>query len=381
MPTQPAGEAGALPRRRLHLPGRASPLRDGEPRGVPSAHLPPTAFVLFLQNHDQIGNRAFGERLTTLAQPAALEAAIALLLLCPQIPLLFMGEETRAGRRSCSLPIIRPDLPMPCARGGARSSPKFPAFSDPATRGADSRSQRAARRSPRRCRSRTPRGSGARGAVSAIARIAASEIVPRLDGTRSLRPSVIGPKAVVARWRLGDGAILTMASNLGADTRVDDLPTGAAAVCHARCAIRPMCCLDTAPVFSLRASGCRMNDEAMRDLARRAGMAVEWRDHAGKPQWCPPRCCADARRARTAVQHAQRCPRQPSATAARSTMQAAAAADHRDAGRPTRLESGPTNRVTRDCAWRQASARISSCHRCAGVCACRRSADRAITAC
>ena len=50
----------------------------GAPRGMPSGHLPPTAFVLFLQNHDQIGNRAFGERLTTLADPAALEAAIAL---------------------------------------------------------------------------------------------------------------------------------------------------------------------------------------------------------------------------------------------------------------------------------------------------------------
>ena len=65
-----------------------------KPRGTPSADLPPTAFVLFLQNHDQIGNRAFGERLTTLADPRALEAAIALQLLCPQIPLLFMGEET-----------------------------------------------------------------------------------------------------------------------------------------------------------------------------------------------------------------------------------------------------------------------------------------------
>ena len=60
---------------------------------MPSGHLPPTAFVLFLQNHDQIGNRAFGERLTTLVEPAALEAAIALMMLCPQIPLLFMGEE------------------------------------------------------------------------------------------------------------------------------------------------------------------------------------------------------------------------------------------------------------------------------------------------
>lgn len=62
-------------------------------RGEPSAHLPPTAFVNFLQNHDQIGNRALGDRLTALAEPAAVEAMTAVLLLAPQIPLLFMGEE------------------------------------------------------------------------------------------------------------------------------------------------------------------------------------------------------------------------------------------------------------------------------------------------
>ncbi|MFJ1394607.1 hypothetical protein ACIKQ7_19600, partial [Acinetobacter baumannii] len=73
--------------------GEASPIHDNAPRGEPSAHLPPTSFVLFLQNHDQIGNRAMGERLTQLAHPDALRAAHALLLLSPQIPMLFMGEE------------------------------------------------------------------------------------------------------------------------------------------------------------------------------------------------------------------------------------------------------------------------------------------------
>ena len=60
--------------------GEMSP-HSGEPRGEPSAHLPTTAFVICLQNHDQIGNRAFGDRLTTLADPQALRAATALLLL------------------------------------------------------------------------------------------------------------------------------------------------------------------------------------------------------------------------------------------------------------------------------------------------------------
>ena len=72
--------------------GQISP-HHGEPRGEPSAHLPPTAFVFCLQNHDQIGNRAMGERLTRLADPDALRAATTLLLLQPFIPMLFMGEE------------------------------------------------------------------------------------------------------------------------------------------------------------------------------------------------------------------------------------------------------------------------------------------------
>ncbi len=66
--------------------------RHGRPRGEPSADLAPDAFVLFLQNHDQVGNRAFGERLSVLAEPQVLRLAIALQLLAPMIPLLFMGD-------------------------------------------------------------------------------------------------------------------------------------------------------------------------------------------------------------------------------------------------------------------------------------------------
>jgi len=73
--------------------GEASPHRGGQARGEPSKHLSPLAFVNFLQNHDQIGNRALGERLSVLAEADALEVAIAVLLLSPSPPLLFMGEE------------------------------------------------------------------------------------------------------------------------------------------------------------------------------------------------------------------------------------------------------------------------------------------------
>ena len=72
--------------------GEVSPF-SGEPRGEPSGHLPPTSFVDFLQNHDQIGNRAFGERLAVLTDENVLRSLAAILLLAPSIPLLFMGEE------------------------------------------------------------------------------------------------------------------------------------------------------------------------------------------------------------------------------------------------------------------------------------------------
>jgi maltooligosyltrehalose trehalohydrolase len=67
--------------------------RRGGPRGEPSTALPSTAFIAFLQNHDQTGNRAFGERLDALVSAERVECLLACLLLAPQIPLLFMGEE------------------------------------------------------------------------------------------------------------------------------------------------------------------------------------------------------------------------------------------------------------------------------------------------
>jgi len=72
--------------------GEVSPF-TGEPRGEPSAHLPPGCFVDFLQNHDQIGNRALGERLLSLSNEKVIKVLSAIQLLAPSPPLLFMGEE------------------------------------------------------------------------------------------------------------------------------------------------------------------------------------------------------------------------------------------------------------------------------------------------
>src|SRR5262249_6220937 len=73
--------------------GEPSAHRHGRIRGEPSGTLSPLAFVNFLQNHDQIGNRPLGDRLAMRVEEAPLTAALAVTLLAPMPPLLFMGEE------------------------------------------------------------------------------------------------------------------------------------------------------------------------------------------------------------------------------------------------------------------------------------------------
>jgi maltooligosyltrehalose trehalohydrolase len=76
--------------------GEDYPFWGGRPRGEDCTHLAPSAFVFCIENHDQVGNRAFGERLEHLVEPAAFRAASALLCLSPYTPLIFMGQEWRS---------------------------------------------------------------------------------------------------------------------------------------------------------------------------------------------------------------------------------------------------------------------------------------------
>src|SRR5207302_10354828 len=114
--------------------GQPSRDREGERRGEPSGGLPPAAFVSFLQNHDQIGNRAFGERIATIAEPRALRAAMAILLLSPQPPLLFMGEEMGARTPFQFFCDFGPDLAKAVTEGRRNEFAGFARFSDPTVR-------------------------------------------------------------------------------------------------------------------------------------------------------------------------------------------------------------------------------------------------------
>ena len=184
--------------------GEPSPYRDGEPRGKPSADLPPTAFVLFLQNHDQIGNRAFGDRLTdarrsrgargrhraAAARPAASRCCS-------------WARSGRAARPSSSSPTSTAIWPTRCARAGAEFASSQPSPASAARDIPDPNAPRDLRAQPRAAEPATT------ACYRTLLKLRHDAIVPRLRGaTAHRRPKPIGDAAVAARWRMGDGAVL-----------------------------------------------------------------------------------------------------------------------------------------------------------------------------
>jgi maltooligosyltrehalose trehalohydrolase len=195
----------------------------GAPRGEPSADLPPYAHVLFLQNHDQIGNRAFGERLTSLTSKQALEAAIALQMLCPQIPLLFMGEETASETPFLFFTDHHNELADLVREGRRQEFAGFAGFADP-----EKRERIPDPNAPETFAASVPRPESSQrfALYQRLIALRTTEIIPRLPGTISLGAEPIGPKAASARWRMGDGSLLTIITNLGTEAVSLGTPAG-----------------------------------------------------------------------------------------------------------------------------------------------------------
>jgi maltooligosyltrehalose trehalohydrolase len=192
--------------------GEASEHRGGNARGEPSGDLPPTAFVNFLQNHDQIGNRAFGDRLEGLAKREAIEAALAITLIAPAIPMLFMGEEwgskapfpffcdfkgglaeaVRKGRRheyAWAYATYGDDVPDPLSEATFRS-----AILDWEAGNSSGRERLAM--------------------VSRLLAIRRGHIMPHLADARFGKAHAADNGLLTADWRMGDGAGLTLQANV-----------------------------------------------------------------------------------------------------------------------------------------------------------------------
>jgi 1,4-alpha-glucan branching enzyme/maltooligosyltrehalose trehalohydrolase len=201
--------------------GEASAYRHGRLRGESSLHLPPVAFVNFLQNHDQAGNRPFGERLIQLCKPEAFHAALALLLLSPSPPLLFMGQEWGCRQPFPFFCDFAPDLADKVTAGRRQEFARFPEFRDASAR------------------ERIPDPMAE--ATFAVAvldwdQLDAAEaqywlalhrelldlrtrvLTPRLGGPVTVRRpwTRLGARALDARWDLTDGSRLHVLANLGA---------------------------------------------------------------------------------------------------------------------------------------------------------------------
>ncbi|MDO7925611.1 malto-oligosyltrehalose trehalohydrolase [Pseudomonas sp. KFB-139] len=197
--------------------------RHSHNRGEPSGHLEPSAFVLFLQNHDQIGNRALGERLTRLCSAPALKAATALLLLSPMIPLMFMGDEWGASEPFLFFTSHHGELADAVREGRRNEFADFAAFADEERREHipdpnDPQTFAASRPAFDAIELETDKGSDHQSWLQLYRQLLGirhDQIVPRLPGTRALGCDVLGDGAVSARWRMGDGSVLRIDLNLG----------------------------------------------------------------------------------------------------------------------------------------------------------------------
>jgi len=211
--------------------GEVSIYRGLIPRGEKSAHLPPQAFVSFLQCHDQVGNRAFGERITQLAPEPAVRAAAAVYLLAPGIPMLFMGEEFAAAAPFRFFCDFGGDLRDAVTQGRRREFGKFARFADPVIQAAipdpnleqsflDSRLDWGSLNDVMRA--------GWLAYYRKLLELRREVILPRLRGMggHAAHFEVLVPRGLRVRWRLGDGSTLWLLANLSADRLSAVAPPG-----------------------------------------------------------------------------------------------------------------------------------------------------------
>jgi len=198
--------------------GEPSVYRDGEVRGEPSTSLPPLAFVDFIQNHDQVGNRAFGDRLTTLADPARLAAMREILLLAPAPPLLFMGEEWGATTPFLFFTDFHDELADAVREGRRREFERFPDFAEPEARARipdPNAPETFARSKLNWDEAESAEGMRTLAETRALLELrarAVAPLAPRLTGARAKRH---GERGFTVVWHDAAGPALQLSANLG----------------------------------------------------------------------------------------------------------------------------------------------------------------------
>ncbi|HUX31456.1 MAG TPA: malto-oligosyltrehalose trehalohydrolase [Thiobacillus sp.] len=211
--------------------GEVSAYRDRSARGEPSAQLPPQAFVSFLQNHDQVGNRAFGERIGQLAPAAAVRAAVAVYLLAPAVPMLFMGEEFAATTPFQFFCDFGGDLRAAVTEGRRREFRKFARFTDTATQAAIPDPNEPASFAASKLDWDSlgdPERTGWLAYYRKLLRLRREIVVPRLHGMAGHAGAfeTFAAAGLRVEWRLGDGSTLRLLANLSGKPVAAAAPPG-----------------------------------------------------------------------------------------------------------------------------------------------------------
>lgn len=214
--------------------GQPSAFRGGEARGEPCDHIPLGAFVSFLQTHDQIGNRAWGERIDALADPALLRAARACVLLSPHTPMLFMGEEFAASTPFQYFCDFGPELAAAVSKGRREEFGRFAAFADERALASipDPNGEEAFMASKLKWeeREQAPHDEALRHTRALLA-VRHKELMPRFGGHSRVQQWSCEGDALRMVWRLGTRGeetpvLLHLLANFGAGTTRHAAPPG-----------------------------------------------------------------------------------------------------------------------------------------------------------
>ncbi|MGZ5030251.1 MAG: DUF3459 domain-containing protein, partial [Methylobacter sp.] len=200
--------------------GELSAFQNCKQRGEPCSDLPLTAFISFLQNHDQVGNRVLGERISRLCSPEALRAGTAILLLSPSLPLLFMGQEWACSQPFTYFVDFPDDLGDQVNLGRLQDVIKTSEFN----------SVDELPKVPLPNAAETFQASKLAWAESGcephqqwldyhkeLLRIRRNHIIPRIKGlvVGQAHYQLLNDRALAVQWRLNDASTLTLVANMG----------------------------------------------------------------------------------------------------------------------------------------------------------------------
>src|ERR1700722_2159916 len=199
--------------------GEVSAFRKGEARGDSTEGIPLSTFISFLQNHDQIGNRAYGPRIRKIADPRAVRAAAAITVLAPSPPMLFMGEEFGADTPFLFFCDFHADLAKAVTAGRGNEFAHFYEFSDPVKREQIPDPNAATTFEASRLDWNTiaqPRHQEWLDFYKELIKLRREKIVPHLAGVCALKASyeMQQKRGLNVKWIFADGAELTLRANL-----------------------------------------------------------------------------------------------------------------------------------------------------------------------